>query len=419
MKDRLAAFECLYDVLNKGSYSNLSLDHYLGKYSLDGIGRAFATAIVMGTLKNAFLLDEVLGRYAKGKTSPSVRIILMMGIHQILHMDRTPDSAICNESVKISAKYAGTGSKGFVNAVLRNIARDKENVLSKIPDLPLHIRYSCTKEMETAMIGQFGSKRAEEILAAFQKPPSTCVRLNTARHSRQSILEALEAEGYEWEEAGMTGVYLKGNRSPAAGLCHEKGLITIQDEGSQRFVPLLDPKQGEQVLDACAGPGGKTTHLAEHMNNTGGIIACDIYLHKIQMIMKNVVRTGFDNVTGLERDMTLDWADFNGTFDRILIDAPCSGLGTCQKRPEIKLFYRPSESLVNTQQELLNSCSRHLKPGGVMVYGTCTLLDEENKEVVERFLENHPGYKLMEVHTILPDGKTGGFYMARMARMAS
>lgn len=424
MNAREAAFRVVHEVLYKEGYSNIALEQILENENFNSQDAGFTTEIVLGTLRNKILLENIIAEHSNikvNKISPSAMSALLTGTYQILFMDRTPDSAACNESVKIASKFAGQKVRGFVNAVLRSISREKnksESVLNKKSgEEGISVRYSCSPAAVKKLINQYGEQKTIELLSHMNQPAKTCIRFNNFADNKINEKTLVEQGiGYTKGIISSSSYYPELKNPVSALSLFKNGIISIQDEGAQAMGEFLSPKPGSKVLDACASPGGKTIHLACLMKNTGEITACDIHSQRVENMKSNFERTGCSIIKSIKLDMSLKHTEFIDEFDSVLLDVPCSGLGTAQRRPEIKLFYREDPSLYDVQWKILESCADYVKPGGELVYGTCTLFKEENQEMVERLISHRDDFSVTEEKTILPDGTAGGFYMAKLVR---
>ncbi|MBN2557164.1 MAG: 16S rRNA (cytosine(967)-C(5))-methyltransferase RsmB [Clostridia bacterium] len=424
MNAREAAFRAVHEVLYNKGYSNIVLDEIRRRHGFGGTDAAFITNIVMGTLRNSLLLDHAISLFSNiklNKISPSVAVVLKTGAYQILFMDRVPDSAACNESVILAGKLAGSRSKNFVNAVLRNLSRGKGAVLSSVENLSgdeyLSVKYSCSMEAAARLLKQFGADGAERILEAMNQPARTCIRFNKCGEGDESevLPDEMKIDCTKGKLA-RGAYYLDRGGAVSEMELFGDGHMAVQDEGAQLMGEFLNPCPGEDILDACAAPGGKTAHLSCLMKGLGTITACDIHAHRVEYMRQSLSRMNINNVRCMQMDMSVVNPKFRGMFDRVLVDAPCSGIGMAQRRPEIKLHYSEDATLYELQRKILASCAGYVKPGGTIVYGTCTLFKEENREAVDSLLESSAGYVLEEDKLILPDGMAGGFYMARIKR---
>lgn len=426
MKAREAAFRVVHEVLYKKGYSNIALEQILDNENFDSKDAGFITEIVLGTLRNKLYLEYIIGNYSNMKVkkiSPSAMGAMLTGAYQILFLDRTPDSAACNETVKIASKFAGQKVRGFVNAILRTISREKdsiENIFKNLRGMErTSIMFSCSLEAIKKLYEQYGEEKSIQLLKYMNIPAQTCIRFNRCDSSETNEkLLAEESVSYIKGEISSEAYYPKFNRPISSLNLYKEGVISIQDEGAQVMGEFINPTVNSKVLDACASPGGKTIHMACLMNGTGDITACDIHSQRVENMKANFSRTKFENIKSVKKDMTETQVDFIEAFDSVLIDAPCSGIGTAQRRPEIKLFYKEEQSLYDVQNKILTNCANYVKPGGTLVYGTCTLFKEENRAAIDRLLVLRDDLEINEEKTILPDGRTGGFYMVKLVKKA-
>ncbi len=410
MEARYTAFSIIYDVLYKDKYSNMILDSYMNNAKLTSDDRRLCMNITMGTLRNSIYLDYLLKPYIKdiSNTKPMLLTILKMGIYQYLFMDKIPQYAIVDESCNIAKKAVSNNSAGFVNAVLRNFIRKYKEV-NKI--IPPHIRYSCSIQTYQAMRTSLNEEQCVEMLKSFNEPQDTYISINTHFHDRDSVIKRMAEQGFELSLIDDTSAKAVSNMTPSSSAEYAKGAIIVQDEKAASIARMLQVEKGMSVLDACSSPGGKTIYMANAMADTGRIIACDVIASRISKTKENIRRCGFTNIECFVKDMTVPDAQMEGKFDRVLVDAPCSGLGVAGKRPEIKLKFESAESLINTQKALIQSCGRYVKKGGILVYGTCTINRQENQDIVEGFLSRNNDFVLHE------DFTDRGFYGARLDRI--
>lgn len=403
----------LYEINENGAYSNIALNKYFATVELRSIDRAFTTELVYGTIKWKLTLDRVLASYSSirlEKLSPWILNILRMGAYQLLHMTKVPQSAACNESVKLAGRYGHKASAGFVNAVLRNIARNGINVAlpSKEDDLIgyLSVRYSYPKWLTEKFVGLLGAEFAESLLDAGNGTPELSVRANTLKLSAAELVVKLTEEGAEALPGKYVGeaVVIKSPVPVAKLEAFQKGLFQVQDESSMLPARVLAPKPGELVLDACSAPGGKATHLAQLMLNKGTVIARDIHEHKLKLIDDAAARLGIDIIKSELHDAALPDKLHEQAFDRVLLDAPCTGLGIIKRKPDIKWARETKDlnSITALQKQLIDMVSRTVKPGGVMVYSTCTILPQENEDIVNAFLEQNTDFVADDIATFLP-----------------
>lgn len=412
-----------------GEYSHIALKQVLDKYQyLDKKERAFITRVVNGTLERMIELDHIIHSFSKvkvNKMKPVIRMILRSGVYQIKYMDAVPDSAVCNESVKLAGKRGFTGLKGFVNGVLRNVSRNLARVeypsREKDPEGYLSIRYSLPAWLAAQWISEYGLEKAEEIGEGFFAERPLCVRCNTSRISREELAERLRQEGVEVtpDEEVPCALWLQGYDHVAGLPEFREGLFYVQDLSSMRAVLWADPKEGDQVLDVCAAPGGKAIHVAEMLRGTGMVEARDLTDYKIGLLEENIRRAGLANIRAVKWDATLLDPEKEEKMDIVLADLPCSGLGVLGKKPDLRYKMTPEkeEELVRLQQKILSVVQAYVKPGGTLVYSTCTIHRVENEENTRWFLENHPKFRLRKERQLLPGADRGdGFYIAVMEK---
>ena len=412
-----------------GEYSHIALKQVLDKYQyLDKKERAFITRVVNGTLERMIELDHIIHSFSKvkvNKMKPVIRMILRSGVYQIKYMDAVPDSAVCNESVKLAGKRGFTGLKGFVNGVLRNVSRNLAKVeypsREKDPEGYLSIRYSLPAWLAAQWISEYGLEKAEEIGEGFFAERPLCVRCNTSRISREELAERLRREGVEVtpDEEVPCALWLQGYDHVAGLPEFREGLFYVQDLSSMRAVLWADPKEGDQVLDVCAAPGGKAIHVAEMLRGTGMVEARDLTDYKIGLLEENIRRAGLANIRAVKWDAALPDPEKEEKMDIVLADLPCSGLGVLGKKPDLRYKMTPEkeEELVRLQQKILSVVQTYVKPGGTLVYSTCTIHRAENEENTRWFLENHPKFRLKKERQLLPGADRGdGFYIAVMEK---
>lgn len=402
---RELAMELLTRVEKEKAYSNLLLNKMLRQSGLDRLDAAFATELVYGTIQHKLTIDYYLGRFvSKGmaKLEPWVRNLLRLSFYQLYYLDRVPAHAAINEAVQLAKNKGHKGISGMVNGVLRNVERQKETL--QIPDSldpvrQLSLRHSHPEWLAARWIRQYGDTVAEDICRANNEVPHVSVRVNTRKLTRDQLVADMRKQGIDATASPLApaGVIVRQAGNMADSVWYERGEITIQDESSMLVAEAVDPLPGMSVLDCCAAPGGKTTHLAEKMNNEGTVIACDIHEHKETLIRKQAARLGHSSIETVAADARRLSEHFaKGTFDRILLDAPCSGLGVIRRKPDLKWAKEEQEiaSVSRVQAELLEAVHELLKPGGILVYSTCTIEYEENEGQIRRFLERHKEFSL-------------------------
>ncbi len=410
---RETALKILYEINENGAYSNIELNRQLTGSELGELDRAFATELVYGAVKWKLTLDRLIGLYSNirmSKLSPWILNILRLGAYQILFMSRVPVSAACNESVRLAGRYGHKASAGFVNAVLRKIAREGTGGLipDKEADLTgyLSVKYSYPEWLVRKYAELFGAEFAEELLEAGNGTPELTIRANTLRTGARELKEQLEKEGVSAEygrfikEALIIRSPLPVGRLEA----FKKGLFQVQDESSMLPAMAVSPGPGDTVLDACSAPGGKAVNMAQMMQNRGRVVARDIHEHKLKLIDEAASRLGTSIVETELRDAAEPDPDHEAYFDKVLLDAPCSGLGIVRRKPDIKWARESSDigSITALQERLLQNVSRTVKPGGILVYSTCTILPEENEHMVRNFTERNGEFCEDDISPFLP-----------------
>ena len=354
--------------------------------------RHFLTALVMGTLGNLRLLDHMLDRHLKKPLStlrPQLRSIFRMGAYQILFLDGVPDAAAVNESVSLACDAGFGNLRGLVNGVLRNLCRDKT-----LPEKPAALRCSVPDELETLLREQYGAEQAAGILRSFQEPEPVCVRILPSRKDRQTILDSLARDGIGYTPLPWVndGYRISGFSRVEDITAFSRGWLLPQSAGSMLAGQIAAPRQGDNVLDLCAAPGGKSMDMADLMHDRGSLTAADIDPERLKRIKENIVRCGFSCVRVIQNDASLFRPEWEGKMDVVLADLPCSGLGTIAHRPEIRMRISPAylEEAAALQTVILRHAWRYLKPGGILVYSTCTVNRGENEEVFRRLLSESP-----------------------------
>ncbi|WP_019639073.1 16S rRNA (cytosine(967)-C(5))-methyltransferase RsmB [Paenibacillus fonticola] len=445
---RDTALHVLTEVEQEGAYSNLLLNTALQKAGLTGPEAGLATELVYGTISRKNTIDYYLDQFvAKGvaKLQPWVRNLLRLGFYQIYYLDRIPPHAAVNEAVNIAKRRGHQGISGMVNGVLRNVLRRKEQL--QLPaDLPpvsrISLEQSHPEWLVSRWIEQYGVETAEAICRANNESPPVSVRVNSLQISRDELMKRMEQQGLEVVPSRISadGIIVTSGGNMALTDWYRDGLLSIQDESSMLVAEAVDPKPGMSVLDCCAAPGGKTCHIAEKMGGNGEVAANDIHAHKAKLIKEQAIRLKLDNVQTLSGDaLELPQRFAPETFDRILLDAPCSGLGVIRRKPDLKWAKTPEDiaEITSIQQRLLDAASTLLKPGGVLIYSTCTIEPSENEGMVKQFLERHPEYELAPAQfagqelnkagdkeayglQLLPQHyHSDGFYIARLMKRTS
>ena len=396
-----------------GAYLNLALNRLLSGLSLADEERSLLTRLSYGVSQRLNTLDWILSLYLASpleKLTPWIRNILRMGVYQLIYMERIPDSAVVDESVKLAYRFGHKGVAGLVNAVLREVSRRRGEIpwpsADEDPLRYLSLVYSYPLWIVRRWLEQMGFAETEKLCVVQNQPPPLTVRTNTLKTTREKLLALLENEGVEAEYCRFApeGLHLKLSNRLLNLRSFKEGLFQIQGEASMLAVPLLNPRPGETVLDLCSAPGGKTLHMAMLMENKGSIVAADLYPHRLKLLQGMIERLSI-SIVRIEkldgRDISPEWANY---FQRILLDVPCSGLGVIRRKAELKWRRKEQDitSLAALQQELLRSAFRALEPGGVIVYSACSTEPEETKEIIQNFLREEPGAESALLAPLLP-----------------
>ncbi|HJV44154.1 MAG TPA: 16S rRNA (cytosine(967)-C(5))-methyltransferase RsmB [Bacillota bacterium] len=404
---RSVALEVLVEVEENKAFSNLQLNAVLRRQPLERRDIGLATELVYGTLSRLNTLDWMVEQLSKkpiSKLEPWVRCLLRLSIYQLAYLDRIPDRAVIHEAVEMAKNRGHQGISGLVNGILRNYQRTKEEI--KIPAQwpkfkKIAIEYSHPEWLVKRWLSLFGPEQTIEVCKTNNMAPFISLRSNRLKITKEELMERL---GKELPEAEFTYSHLApdgitvGNGGGVASLeAFRQGLCTIQDESSMLVALALRVVPGMTVLDTCAAPGGKTTHVAERMENKGSILALDIHDHKLKLIDENAKRLGVGIIQTKLADARMLPSDLSETlFDRVLVDAPCSGFGVIRRKPDLKWQKRFEDiaAITETQQQILNQAARWVKPGGKLVYSTCTIDPEENNKQLNHFIQMNPNFRL-------------------------
>ncbi|MEK4030245.1 MULTISPECIES: 16S rRNA (cytosine(967)-C(5))-methyltransferase RsmB [Bacillaceae] len=396
---REIALDLLESVEKNQSYSNLLLHSAIEKYELTGRDAGLLTEITYGTIQRKLTLDFFLAPFIKKKLEPWVQQLLRLSLYQMVYLDKVPERAVIHEAVEIAKKKGHKGISGLVNGILRSVQRNGLRSFSEIKDEAKRISIETSHPLWLVKrwLAQFGMEKTKEMCAINLTAPMQTIRVNTTKASREEVLHRLKAEGFEAEPSEVLPEairILKGNAARSS--VFESGMATIQDESSMIVGYALGAEHNETILDACAAPGGKTTHIAEKLNNSGSVVALDLHEHKIKLIKQNAARLGLINIEAKAWDSRKAGEIFEEeSFDRILVDAPCSGLGVLRRKPDIKYTKEEKDLSVlqNIQLDILDAVAPLLKKGGVLVYSTCTADKEENEGTVKKFIETHTDFE--------------------------
>ena len=415
-KVRLAATKILYDVATNGAYSNVALAQTLRQEKFSDLDRKFCTELVYGAVKAGASLDWKISKYLNRplvKVDAKILAVLRIGMYQIFFLDRVPNSAAVNESVELSKTFCGIGASKFVNGVLRSAIREphKSDFPTGDDAKSLALKKFHPLWLVKLFINEFGLDATKNLLDFDNTEPPLCLRVNFLKTTREKILEQLKSFGVQAEPSTLApeGIICTGHGALDKFQPLRNGLCQVQDESSMTAARLLNPQAGEFVIDCCAAPGGKTTHLAELMQNRGRIIAADIYETKLEHIKQNAERLGIKII----EPILIDACTIGEKFP--------SGLGVLRRKADLRWKKNPAElkELPALQEKILSSAAKTLKPGGILVYSTCTITRLENQDVVEKFLATHGNFQLVEMKILLPHvTNTDGFFSAKLIKIS-
>ena len=420
--DWYAVYDVLCSVYCDNSYSNLAINEALREHKVSSQG--FVRVMSKGVIRDTILLDCNIDRLAKNGIKGIKKknlIILRMGMYAMSKMDSVPNYAAVNEAVTL-AENISPSVKGFINGMLRTFEREGAKLL--IPDTDdmlesLSYKYSFPYHLVRFISKQYGEGTIEGIIKGLYDIPELNIRVNSLNCNREDLKKCLSNRG----------IKVKDNPSSRNGIIIEDGSIvnipefrigmfTVQSTSSLRSVEMLSPKSGDKVLDICAAPGGKTTAMAELMNDSGEILACDIHEHRVKLINEHSKRLGISCIRTKVMDATLYDKSLSDHFDKILVDVPCSGLGVIAGKPELKLHVNLNElpGLYEIQFSILKNAFMYLKPGGELVYSTCTINKRENEQIVSRLCDSFENSSIVEYNSILPYNKQVGFYYCKISK---
>lgn len=433
--------------IEEGEHSHIAIRNALSKHQfLPKQDRAFVTRVCEGTLERRIQIDYIINSFSKvgvDKMKPVIREILRSAVYQLKFMDSVPDSAVCNEAVKLAQRKGFYNLKPFVNGVLRTAAREldtleypkrEENLVRY-----LSVTYSMPEELVERWLADYGEEKTERILADFleEKPLTVRFRTYPYQNSHEAMKKSLEAQGVRVEPAPYLPYAYR-----ISGFDHilmldvfREGKIQVQDVSSMLIAEIADPGKDDYVIDMCAAPGGKSLHMGDRMEGRGTVDARDLTPYKVNLIEENTLRLHAVNVQAKVQDATVFDVDSECRADIVLVDVPCSGYGVIGKKPEIKYRMNPKrqEELVILQRTILDRAAEYVKPRGVLIFSTCTIAKEENEENMMWFMNNHP-FRLESLDEYLPEElrsettalgylqllpgihKTDGFFMAKFRR---
>ncbi len=424
---REAALQALIACRREGAWSEGALKELLGNCSKKDA--ALASRLCYGVLQNRLLIDFWLSHFVKGKLQPVVRDILRLAVYQLRFLDKIPGSAAVNEAVEQTKAHANFQAARLVNGVLRSMLREETWPEPK----DLATKYSHPQELTELFLGEFGEEKTEALLKSHNMAPPTYLQVNTLLADLQQVKESIEAQGGEvnvhpWLSNCLS---LTGGGNLEELEAFQKGWVYPQDAAAKLAVLASGVAPGMKVLDCCAAPGGKSFAAAIQMENRGELISCDIHPHKLKLIEKSAARLGISILTARLQDASQMVDGWKGAFDAVIADVPCSGLGVIRKKPDIRYKNLSGrQELMALQRDILAVQAGYVRPGGVLLFSTCTILKDENEESAELFLKEHLEFSLEEVlfpenshisagamTTLLPcDHDTDGFFICKFRR---
>ena len=402
----------LLEVTRDGQYSHIALSNVLSKYQyLDKKERAFITRVTEGTLEHMIEIDYIINQFSKvkvNKMKPVIRCIIRSAVYQLKYMDFVPDAAVCNEAVKLAEKKGFRTLKGFVNGVLRNIARNLDNITypDKTDDINfLSIRYSMPVWILKQWLACYEKETVEKMLEDFLKEKPTTIRCNLNIMSKEELKQSLEKEGVYVENHPYLpyALWISSYDYLADLESFREGAFYVQDISSMLVAHIADPKEEDAVIDVCAAPGGKSLHIAELLHGSGHVEARDLTDYKVGLIQENIFRSGAPNIEAVKWDATvLDEASVEKA-DIVVADLPCSGLGVLGKKTDLKykMTQETQKELVMLQRGILSKVQSYVKPDGTLIYSTCTIHAGENMENVHWFLKEYPQFELVPIEDYL------------------
>lgn len=437
---RKITVDILNNILTKNAFSNIELGKQLNRSKLNEKDKALVTEMVYGTIKYKYTIDKILTSFLKNgvdSVESFILNLLRMTVYQIKYLDKIPDFAAVDEAVNIAKKYRSIGSSKLANGVLRNYIRNKDEKPKDLEDTinRLCYEYSFEPWMVKLLMEQYGENDAIRILNGLNKIPNVTIRVNNLKIKFDEAFQKLCELGYNIEKGYVCAeaIRIEKGKNIENNPLFREGFVTVQDESAMLVAPSLDLKEDMLVLDMCSAPGGKTTHISELMDNTGAVKAFDIYNHKLKLVEDNAQRLGIKNISCEILDATIYKETLRNTADRILIDVPCSGLGIIRKKPEIKWSKSSKDlsNLIDIQRKIITNAVKYIRPGGLILYSTCTLNKKENEENIEWMIKQFPQFSVEPLYygkldnfiyhdkgyvTILPNEYMDGFFIAKLKR---
>lgn len=437
---REVAVNTVMQVFENKAYSNIALNKNLNESNLNEKDKGLATELVYGTIKYKYSIDKILKTFLEkkfDKTDKYILNLLRVCIYQLRYLDKIPEFAAVNEGVNLAKQNVSLGASKLVNGVLRNYLRDKDKQYydDNNSSEKLAFIYSYPQWMVKLFISQYGEEIGEKILEGLNKRPSVTLRVNSTKADYEEVYEGLKNLGYNVEEGTVCpeAIRIIKGSSVEDNEMFREGILTVQDESAMLVAPAMDLEEGMTVLDLCSAPGGKTTHIAELMNDTGKVYAFDIYEHKLQLIKSNSSRLNLNSIELGILDATKKEESLTEVGDRVLIDVPCSGLGIIRKKPEIKYTKREKElkEIIAIQRKIMENAAGYVKKDGILLYSTCTINKEENENNIQWFLKKHKEFNIEPLNfgkvdniiydeagcvTVLPNEYMDGFFIAKLKR---
>lgn len=414
MNARMFAYTALRKICLENTYSNLYLRKELDK--ADAKDKGFITQLVYGTLQNYRFCRYQWEVYAKHLPKDEIALLLDMSVYQLLCMDKVPTYAIINEAVEIAKKVHQQQVGNLVNAILHKVVQNGKRDIVGNEVEQLAIETSHPDWIVFMWKTQYGLSTAKQICYSNMEIKPQCARVNTLKTTKEALLkEELFVEGEMSEDA-----LLYQGDSLVHTTYYQEGLLAIQDEASQLVAILLDPQKNERILDVCAAPGTKSTHIAQRMQNEGTVICGDIHEHRVKLIEEGATRLGVHILDARVMDARILEGLEEGSFDRVLCDVPCSGYGVLARKSDIKYHMKSEDmdTLIPLQAEILKKAATMVKTGGILLYSTCTLNKKENEKQIQKFLQEHDTYEVVEERTVFPfEVHSDGFYMAKMKKI--
>ena len=443
-KAREVALKTLYRINNEGAYSNIALDEEVRKNAtkLNAKDIGLISEIVYGVITWKLTIDEIIKKYSKirlKKISPWILDILRLSIYQIVFLDKIPKSAAVNEGVNLAKRYGHRSSSGFANAILRKVEKqdyedfknikDEKERLSKQYSMPLWI-------IEELMEERLELEKIEEICISSNIRPKVSIRINTLKTNKEELKQIVENENIKATDGILKDFLVLDKAKNIEKLeSFKNGLFTVQDEAAGLTALILNPKKGENILDACSSPGGKTTYIAQLVENEGQIIAFDIHEHRTRLVEQNAKRLGVNIIETKVQDASKFEEKYVNKFDKILLDVPCLGIGVLKRKPDIKWQKKKEDvkEISEIQYKILENCSKYLKQNGELVYSTCSILKEENENLIEKFLQKNKEFKLEKIENfeeeffkkylkndqflqVYQNKKTDGFFICKLSK---